>query len=314
MTNCPKCGAPVDSGAGFGMLTCPQCSEIFLIGEQPSSQANVENFTESVSEPSASESQEVFFEPLTPQESQSQGEVELIMPSQPTTPDFQDVAEFGNQQLPSTATGALVYDISIAGIDTSEIRESLMDSLRDKKLGLNLNEVFQSINKGELLLEQINPVKASVILARIKYLPLQIKWAAKQLIKSMIIVSIVESTLASDWGRHEINLRGYAMRIANTQNEIKELVEKKNKNRDPHTRDELLKEINKKNDDLRRVYKDFKEEKEHVRFEHPEQGDKTERKYKRVRMKSLEDLENEVGLDGQLTRLKQKVEKKYPVK
>jgi hypothetical protein len=59
------------------------------------------------------------------------------------------------------------------------------------------------------------------------------------------------------------------------------------------------------------AYKDFKTESDHVRFEHPEEGDKTERKYRRYKLKSVEELEAEAGSGGQLDRTKKKAESIY---
>jgi len=290
---CLKCGSALPNGAGFGMVACPQCGEINMFEATPVV-ADTVQVEKSV-------------------EDGSQAVTHILQAD--SEPDLKDIAGFGNQSLPATGQGALVYDIIISGVDTVELRQQLADCLSDKRFGLDINAVISNIKKGVLHLDHVNPVKATVLLGRLKHLPFKIIWNSQQLIKGMkvflffILFSL--SAEGAEWGRHEVNLKGYATRINSAQEEIQVLVVKKNQNRDPKVRDELLLEIIKKNNDLKRIYKEFKTEKEHVRFEHPEQGDQAERKYRHVKMKSLEDLENEQGLDGQLSRVKRKIETQY---
>jgi hypothetical protein len=116
---------------------------------------------------------------------------------------------------------------------------------------------------------------------------------------------------AGDWTTHEINLRSYTIRIQSGEEELRDLIKKKNANTDPSLRDKYLEQIKKKQADVQRLYDNFRDEKDHILYEHPEQGDMTERKYKHLKPKTLEELENESGTDGKLSRLKAKVEKTY---
>jgi hypothetical protein len=157
-------------------------------------------------------------------------------------------------------------------------------------------------------------VKAAVILSRLKHLPFKISWQSKQLVKALVILVLffgMGKSFAGDWATHEASLRNTAIRIGSMQDDLKALIVKKNKNKDPVERDKLLDEIKKKDEELKRLYENFRAEKEHVIYEHPEQGDDTERKYKHVKLKSLEEMEGESGVDGQLNRLKAKVERTY---
>ncbi len=238
--------------------------------------------------------------------------------------DFQDVADFGNQELGSLASGVLVYDLKISGIDTIELRENLKECLSDKRLNISVETAMAGIKTGELNLNNLNPVVTSVIVSRLKHLPLAIKWTSQQLIKGTGVLTLVwflifgflafPSAFASEWARHEVNLKGYAIKIVKAQDELAELIHGKNENKDQDEREALIKEINKKYADLKSVFKDYKAEVEHVRFEHPEQGDTSENKYRHLKIKSLKELEKESGIDGQLTRLKRKAENIYPSK
>ena len=248
---------------------------------------------------------------------------EALAPTPMAAPSqFADVIEFANQEQETTGTGGLVYDVTISGIDTVETRQEVSACLSDKRLKLNPEKLMKSVKDGELTLNELNPVAASVLVGVIKHLTLAVSWKSRQLFKGMFIFLTLgcigfgglweSSARASDWARHEVNLKGYATKIENMQEDIRDLIAKKNQNKDPAARDEILKDIIKKNAELTGLYSDFKKEKEHIRFEHPEQGDPTERKYRHVKLKSLDELEDEVGLQGQLSRIKKKVETTYP--
>ena len=303
--NCPKCGFAV-SGAGFGMATCSQCGEIFLLGSESESPGiNLENVDLAAAVP-----------PPHP-----------TLPSSTSEPniDLHELADFGNQEQPSTSTGGLVFDLKIEGINTADNRESLVDILSDHRFGITASEIISKINKGSVTIPRLNPVKASALVGRLKHLPFQVSWLASQLIKGTngFIIFVLASALfawviligraghSESWGRHEVNLKGYQIQITNGEEEMRALIAKKKINTDLKIRDEILKEIIQKNEDLKKTFREMKTEEEHIRFQHPEKGDETVRKYRHLRLKSIEELENEVGLDGQLSRLKNKVKNKY---
>lgn len=62
-----------------------------------------------------------------------------------------------------------------------------------------------------------------------------------------------------------------------------------------------------------KTLKDYEELRLHVRFKHPDEADQSERNYRRFTVKSLKELESEVGLDGRLDRIKQRVLATFPI-
>lgn len=242
---------------------------------------------------------------------------ELVMLEKPS-PVFADVVDFANTEQPAPGSGVLVYDVKIGGIDTVEIREELASCLNDKRLHLDADHLLSQVKNGILTLSALHPVKATVILSRLKHMPLKIIWSSRQLVKdttvvlAFLFILFSVKSFAGEWAQHEADLKSYALRIVALQDDLKKLIIKKDKNTDLRLRDGLLDQIKKKDEEINRVYQNFRQEKEHVIYEHPEQGDTTERKYKHIKLKSYEDLENEAGADGQLSRLKAKVEKTYP--
>jgi hypothetical protein len=298
---CPNCGAPMTGEAGFGMVICNSCGDLVMMNgaEVQEEKPKVEVITENL------------IEDLPP----------LIqeLPSEVTNPEtFEDVVEFGNQELPSQGSGGLVYDLDIEGIDTAENRKQLLDAISDSRLGLDSKALIETIDKGSLKIPELNPVKAAVILARLRPFSFQIRWSSKQLVKAaaafIVVLGLGRMAESDDWSKHEANLNNYAGRINSMQEEIHDLIVKKNQNKDPSKRDAMLDEIKKKDETLKTLYKSYHDEKDQILYEHPEQGDTSERKYRHVKMKTLEEMESEPGVDGQLTRLKAKVDETYPEK
>jgi len=64
---------------------------------------------------------------------------------------------------------------------------------------------------------------------------------------------------------------------------------------------------------LKKAFEEYNKIRNHIRFEHPEQGDSTERNYRNVRLKSLEEFEDAVGIYGKLDRIQRKLKKVYNI-
>lgn len=122
---------------------------------------------------------------------------------------------------------------------------------------------------------------------------------------------MVLSAWGREWAAHEVSLRAQVDKIREKEKKITEIIEEKNKEKDEVKLKGHLHEIQKEHKELEKLYKDLEEEKRHVRFEHPDQGVEVERKYLAYKIRSIEDMESEVGTDGKLGRLKAKVLKKY---
>lgn len=72
--------------------------------------------------------------------------------------------------------GSMNYKIQIKGIDSSNLRQSVLSAIRDKRLGLVSDEIAEKIEQGELTIMGLNPVKASVLMNTLKDLPFEISW------------------------------------------------------------------------------------------------------------------------------------------
>ncbi|MFZ4404100.1 MAG: hypothetical protein ACOYOK_08370 [Pseudobdellovibrionaceae bacterium] len=90
-----------------------------------------------------------------------------------SNPNFIDVVEFGNSV---NQQGPITYNIYIEGLDSAEVLNQFRDAIDDVKFSLQPEEVLSRIQNGKLVLEGLNPIKTSVIVARLQLLPLQVRF------------------------------------------------------------------------------------------------------------------------------------------
>jgi hypothetical protein len=132
------------------------------------------------------------------------------------------------------------------------------------------------------------------------------------ILRICLLILFTLQAQAREWDLHEASLKASVEKIREKEKKIVEIVKQKNLlPPDSPKAKPILEELTKEHKELSEFYKDFETEKQHVRFEHPEQGLKVERKYLRYKVKTIEDFENEVGIDGKLSRLKSKTMKKF---
>lgn len=91
----------------------------------------------------------------------------------PDTADFSDVTDFANS---NANTGPLAYTVIIEGIESSHLMMQLKEAMTDSRFGWDTMGLLAKARGGRLVLPAISPAKASVLINRIKYLPLKISW------------------------------------------------------------------------------------------------------------------------------------------
>jgi hypothetical protein len=89
------------------------------------------------------------------------------------TSDLSDIADFGNADVTQSAFN---YSMTIEGIDSGALRKQLQEALSDSKFNWNVIQVMAQIKGGVLTIKSINPVKASILMQRLKYLPVKVSW------------------------------------------------------------------------------------------------------------------------------------------
>lgn len=86
------------------------------------------------------------------------------------------ISAYANSELSSAKNGPLVVTVIISGIDTKDLRTEIRQAIQDSRFGWDAGAVMASIKGGTLVLPRISPVKASIVINRIKNLAVQIRW------------------------------------------------------------------------------------------------------------------------------------------
>lgn len=323
MSQCPQCGAKAGGALDFGMTTCSQCGEIFLLGgtDSPVTKGPTQSRTEPdfLSPVKAKDLEEISpassydFSPATPEEIPEMAkpaEIEKPLPP-PVSNPFSDVVDFGNRNLADTSTGGLVYDLTVEGIDTAMIRDQFLEILRDKRLGLDPLQSSKGIKNGAIGFHELNPVVAAVLANRLKFLGVKVSWIARQLVKAVLAFLISNQAVAGNYNRHLINLKGYISKMTASQEHLEALNHARDNTRDVKLKRELNEKIAKETENLKTMYMEFKIEQDHVHYEHPESGSEEMRRYLRYRPKKFVDTTDDANLDGKLTQIKEKLQFQY---
>ena len=87
-----------------------------------------------------------------------------------------NLTEFANSEDSSAREGFLRVDLTLSGIDTKEIRWALRDAMTDKKFVWNVDDHLANLHSGVMRLENISALKASLLVQRLRFLPIEITW------------------------------------------------------------------------------------------------------------------------------------------
>ncbi|MCB0366067.1 MAG: hypothetical protein H6624_17935 [Bdellovibrionaceae bacterium] len=90
--------------------------------------------------------------------------------------DMSNLSDFGNSEQSVGQSGPLRVRVRMEGIDSPELREDLRDALTDKKFLWDTEELMRSIDGGVLIIDNATPLKAAILIERVKSLPLEITW------------------------------------------------------------------------------------------------------------------------------------------
>lgn len=101
----------------------------------------------------------------------------VVVPSEeaPASEDMiEEINQFANSEVSSLKDGSLTYSVTIKNIDTEDIKDEILEVLRDKRLNIDIKGLKFSLPTLEL--KNLNAVKASVIVSKIKHLPVDVEW------------------------------------------------------------------------------------------------------------------------------------------
>jgi len=86
------------------------------------------------------------------------------------------VSQFDVAEASQVADGLYYYDLRISGIDTASIKQQVLDILSDKRLGWNAEELRKKIKMGQLVIENLNPVRAVLAVLKLQSLDVDVEW------------------------------------------------------------------------------------------------------------------------------------------
>lgn len=189
MAQCPVCQEHIElSDRHSGTLfTCPHCKGAYFIGWDGQPEGVVTHEPLAVPEsPESLEAQpeiqepepEAYVAPAVAPEWTPEPAEEPAPPAEPekeySSPDFSDVADYANAD--RNAGGPLSYTLHIRGLELADTFEKLREALTDSRFGWDSEDIMRTVSAGELLLKGLNPTKASILVSRIKYLPVELDW------------------------------------------------------------------------------------------------------------------------------------------
>jgi uncharacterized Zn finger protein (UPF0148 family) len=195
MPQCPKCEAELNED--FGMVTCAQCEAVVFIdmegqaqlaSEEPAlaPEAAPETLPEIIVPESNPES---FGEPALIENYAAMGSLDSFesatdMASQIETADASPLpaddplglSAYANSEFSQAKDGPLSYNLRIEGLDSKELRDSLRQAISDSRFSWDADQIMAAIRNGDLRMENLTPIKASILVNRLKRLPLKIQW------------------------------------------------------------------------------------------------------------------------------------------
>jgi hypothetical protein len=196
MPQCPKCEAQLNED--FGMVTCPQCEAVVFIDmegqaqlaneepvpveepytealtEAPFDDSSFESFNEVIVENSAPPLED--FVPVPSEFVEMNSQIETADQSPLPIDDPLGLNAYANSEFSQAKDGPLSYTLLIEGLDSKELRDSLRQALSDSRFAWDADQIMTTVRNGELRIETVTPVKASVLVGRLKRLPLKIQW------------------------------------------------------------------------------------------------------------------------------------------
>ena len=108
---------------------------------------------------------------------EEQEEVDMFASDQVSSEDpIGDIESFANSEESMNFEGPLAYDLVISQIDTAEMRTMVQEALDDRRFIWDIKEVVAAIEGGVLYLTGLNPVKASIIISRLKTMDVKFQW------------------------------------------------------------------------------------------------------------------------------------------
>lgn len=140
------------------------------------------------------------------------------------------------------------------------------------------------------------------------------RWKTLKYVAATLFVFVfVSRAEAGTWAEHAGRLGALQKQMETYESEIKDLIDHKRHANDQKVVKEIVRQIGERHKTLVETAKTYEDMRQHIRFQHPDKNAANDRQYVRYNVKSIEQLENEIGLDGRLDRIKARVLATFPV-
>lgn len=87
--------------------------------------------------------------------------------------DLSEIADFANGE---TSMGGMSYELLVSGLDSVTLLKEFREIISDARFVWNEEEILSQIKRGELVIKDLPPIKAAILVNRLKYLELKISW------------------------------------------------------------------------------------------------------------------------------------------
>ncbi|MBY0383800.1 zinc ribbon domain-containing protein [bacterium] len=182
MAQCPECHK--EQNADFGMVTCAHCGAVFMVeldGEVNASEQidaevvsdEAESLPEAAEEPFGDPPEESLPEAFTEEEPLA-AEQEVVSAEDPL--GVQSFEDSGGANL---ADGEYLYDIILTHVDSADLKREVMMALSDKRFALEAEDLQKQMREGGLTIQNLNPVKAMLIVLRLQQIDVVVEWRQK---------------------------------------------------------------------------------------------------------------------------------------
>ena len=183
---CPQCSQEVPDS--FGITTCQHCGFTFFPGLAATSDAVVDESSEVSVHPvsddlGSSASHHLNSEPVVSLDlfSMPSGDAAPVsIVDEPMSAELfqKEIQEFASEE---SAAVFLTYRFLIQGIDTVQIRRSVLEVLSEPRLGLDMHLLPSQIRQGTLVLNKLNAAQASYIARHLGALSVEMEWNQESL-------------------------------------------------------------------------------------------------------------------------------------
>ncbi len=192
MSQCPVCQAKILDA--FGIVQCPECKTMLVAefdGTLKVHSEGAQDLQETLAEPSVNESLQAsppIFEPIQPIEDNA-SKWELEVSEKKDSEDLtekshvvlHEIHKFGESDDSKLEEGDLIYKLTFSEIHSLEIKNEILDCIKEKRLAISENQI--QISKDCVIIENLNPVKLSMIVSKTKGLRVDISWEQQTLLE-----------------------------------------------------------------------------------------------------------------------------------